>query len=76
MNDKKRKLLDQAVTYLELASDLVEDVKDDEQDCFDNLPEGLQVSERGEAMEAAVDALDSALDSIREATEYIGEARG
>jgi len=59
---------------LEQASELVIQVRDDEQDSFDNLPEGIQESERGQMMEEAIDAMDSAMDSISEAIEHLDEA--
>ncbi|MGG7621296.1 hypothetical protein [Bacillus coreaensis] len=37
----------------------MESVKDEEQDAFDNFPEGLQVSERGEAMEDAISKIEN-----------------
>ena len=54
MNQKKRKTLQQARHMLEQASELVIQVRDDEQDSFDNLPEGIQESERGQMMEEAI----------------------
>lgn len=49
-----------------------------EQDKYDNMPEGLQSSEKGEAMQAAADALSSAADSaddgqLGDAIDYLGE---
>ena len=59
---------------LEQASELVIQTRDEEQDSFDNLPEGIQESERGQKMEEAIDAMDSAMDSISEAIEHLEEA--
>jgi methyl-accepting chemotaxis protein len=63
----------------EIQSAIVE-LRDEEQDAFDNLPESIQGTERGERMEEAVDKLDDADssagnigDSIEEANEYIAE---
>ena len=41
---------------------------------FDNFPESLQESERGEAMQEAIDNMESALDSIDEAISSVEEA--
>jgi hypothetical protein len=61
------------VERLEAAKSDLEMIRDEEQEAFDNMPEGLQGSERGEAMEEgiyqieeAMDGLDSALDSLQE----------
>lgn len=49
----------------ELQSD-IESIRDEESDSYENLPEGIMYSERGEAMEQAVDNLDNAASSIEE----------
>lgn len=68
MNKDQRKRLDEALKLLDEANELigqaqgiVEEVAGDERDKFDNMPEGLQASERGQAIEAAADALDEAV---------------
>lgn len=50
--------------FQEIHADL-ESVKEEEQEAFDNLPEGLQQAERGSAMEQAIDNLDNAMDAIQ-----------
>lgn len=47
----------------------VDGIKDEEQEYFDNMPEGLQGSERGETAEAAVNNLEVASDSLTTASE-------
>ena len=50
-----------------LASELYDDVEDlysEESDSYDNLPESLQDSERGEAMQDAMDELDNAMSEL------------
>jgi alcohol dehydrogenase YqhD (iron-dependent ADH family) len=42
----------------------IENVKDEEQEYFDNMPENLQVSDRGVSAESAVDALEQAHDAL------------
>lgn len=42
----------------------VERVRDEESECFENIPENLQSSERYEIAEAAVENLESACDSF------------
>lgn len=52
----------------------LEYIRDEEQEAFDNLPESLQYSEKGETMEEYVDDIDSAisdLDSLIESIEDI-----
>lgn len=54
-----------AVKFSDLLS-LVEDIKDEECDAYDNLPEGLQNGEKGQAMQSAIDNLDSIVSQIEE----------
>lgn len=52
----------------------MESLHDDEQEKFDNAPEGLEGSERYAAIEAAADNLDTAHDNITEAIEALRAA--
>ena len=45
----------------------MDNLKDEEQDYYDNIPENLQYSQRAEDSEAAIDNLDEALDLLNEA---------
>ena len=90
MNQDRRakieKLIDQVQTaafemrefYNELTS-----LQEEEQEAFDNLPEGLQQAERGQQMEAIASALedalgnlDSAIDDVETNSEEILSALG
>lgn len=57
MNNIRRKAIDALVERLDILRSDIEMIAEEEQDAFDNLPEGIQVSERGEAMEQAADEL-------------------
>ncbi len=49
------------------ALDILCEVRDEEREAYENLPEGIQYSERGEAMEENADQLEevtSTLDDI------------
>ena len=54
----------------------IECISEDEQEAFDNLPESLQYSERGDNMQEAIDNLDYALSSLEEVIDYLTEAQG
>lgn len=62
MNAARRKEIERAIDLLYQAKEIIENVRDDEQDAYDNMPESLQNSERGERMSENVDALDNAAD--------------
>lgn len=73
MNKIRRKELAHIVAKLETLEALrleikeeLEAVMDEEQEAFDNLPESLQESERGQQMQEYVDALESAVDDLEE----------
>lgn len=54
----------------------LEQMAADEREKFDNMPEGLQQAERGQAIEAAADALDSMLEKVVDAISSLEEAEG
>ena len=74
MNKQRRKELNVIIDKLTELRDLLENLKDEEQDYFDNMPENLQYSERGERAEEAVMSLEEALDNIDSVVESIEEA--
>lgn len=47
----------------------LENVRDAEQEAFDNMPEGLQQGERGQASEQAISDLEVAITAIEEITD-------
>lgn len=47
----------------------MEEIRDEEQEKFDNLPEGIQESEKGEKFEESNDALDELIQELETAFE-------
>ena len=74
MNKQDRKELEKAINDIENAKSLVEEILDNEQSKFDNLPEGLQVSEKGQKMEENISSLDDARNLLEEAIQLIQTA--
>ncbi len=75
MNKARRKELSEVIRELNMMSDkndlysiinALDNIKDDEQDYFDNIPENLQYSQRAEASEEAINNMDEALDLLNE----------
>ena len=64
MNNKRRKELRKAIEIIETALDIVNQVKDEEEDSMYNYPENLQGTETYENMEVAVDTMDDAISNI------------
>lgn len=71
MNKERRDRLSDVIASLEEAKDLLEDVKNDEQDAFDNMPVGLQCSERGSKMEDYIELMEDAGGQIDNVCEFI-----
>ena len=74
MNKTQRKQLSVILTVLEGVKADLEMMSEEEQEKFDDLTEGLQASEKGQAMEDAARELQSAADSIDEVTSSIETA--
>lgn len=80
MNNKIREELDALMARANAATDELREVKDrleqiqsEEQDKFDAMPESLQTSAKGEAMEGAANALSEAMDALDGALDYLSE---
>lgn len=67
MNKDRRKQLEEAKDSLDKIIASLNDIKDEEQDAYDNMPESLQSSDRGTRM-------TDAISSVEEAQQHIDEA--
>lgn len=75
MNNTRRKQIDDAVALIEQARSIIETVTADESDAYENMPENLQLSERGEAVQEAVNNLEYSEGSFDELIGYLEEAK-
>lgn len=73
MNKKRRKLISDNISLLENIKSNIEDILSDEEFSFDNMPENLQGSLRGEESETAIDLLGSALEDLDNAINSLVE---
>ncbi len=64
MNKARRKELASIVELIEEARERLKAVRDEEQEAFDNMPESLQESERGETMQEYIDTMEQALGDL------------
>lgn len=64
MNNKRRKQIKENIDMLEVVKCNLENILNEEQDYFDNMPENLQGSIRGEVSEEAIDLLNEVIDLI------------
>lgn len=73
MNNKRRKAIEQIAVKLEDLKTEFEFLRDEEQEAFDNLPEGIQASERGEAMETIIYNMEEVLENLESALDGMNE---
>lgn len=71
MNRDRRDKLSDILVDLEAAKSDLEEIIDEEQEAFDNLPDNLQCSSRGEEMESGLDELRESFEKLEEVIEHI-----
>lgn len=71
MNNARREKLKKVLVMLSEASNIIDQIYDQEQECMDNFPENLQSTDRYDNIEYAVDCLTEAAEKIGEAEECI-----
>lgn len=74
MNKQRRKAIEKLKSQAEGLKCGIQTLKAEEKDAYDNLPESLQGSEKGEQMQKAIDALDYAEACIDEVIDTLTEA--
>lgn len=75
MNDKNRKQIQKWIDNLEEIKTGIEKMVFEETEKYDNMPESLQETERGESIQEAIENLDSSTMSIDDTIEYLQEAK-
>lgn len=75
MNRNRRKRLTEIGVRIEDLKADIEVLMAEEQEAFDNMPESLQQSCKGEAMEAVVELLDDALSDLDTVLAGLEEAK-
>ena len=72
MNKDRRKAiaaiceqLDRLTALRDSIVEQIETIRDEEQDYYDNMPEGIQSGDKGDAASYAIDALDSAVSGLQ-----------
>lgn len=66
MNKQRRKEIAEVVQELETLKERIEVLRDEEQEYFDNMPEGIQMSERGDLAQEAASNLEYVADGFDE----------
>lgn len=64
MNKERRSKIAKALELIDNAKTILEEVKDEEESCYDNLPDNLRESEKGETMQENVNDLNECIDYL------------
>ena len=67
MNAARRNRIEQAISLIAEAQEILEECSSEEQEYLDNMPENLQNSERASMAQDASENLYAALDFLRDA---------
>lgn len=73
MNNELRKRITGIQHNIEKQKDELQEILEIEQDKFDNMPEGLQDSEKGEKMQEGIDNLETSIGELESAVECLNE---
>lgn len=71
MNKQKRKRLEKAFDLITQAEEILEEVKADEEDSYDNLPDNFRDGEKGEEMQNYIEMIDEAIGYMQDANSVI-----
>jgi len=75
MNDARRKQLYAAIENIDTAMNIVTECTDEEQEYFDNMPEGLQGSEKGDQASETIDELQNVVEELNDLMGRIEECK-
>ena len=74
MNNNRRKRIQKVFDSIMDLRSQIEEIRDEEQEAFDNMPESFQEGEKGEMSQNAIDNLDSALSDMDSLEDSLQEA--
>ena len=73
MNKERRTKISKIINDIENIKTNLQDVLSDEEFAFDNMPENLQSSMRGEESEEAIECMNEAIDALDEALSQLND---
>lgn len=73
MNQSRRNQLRDIQQQLQDIYERLDILCNEEQEAYDNMPESIQDSARGDAAQSAIDTLESVRDQVQEASDGIDE---
>ena len=75
MNKSRRSRIDEIIQKIEDLCYDIDIIREEEETAYGNMPESIQVSDRGDAMSESISNLEDAVSSLEEATEYLNDAK-
>ena len=76
MNKSRRSRLSILQEQIQDIMSAMDEIRNEEQEAYDNLPESIQYSERGDAMTDAIDSMDEAASLLEDIDSYLDDAKG
>lgn len=73
MNKIRRSKISEVIKQIATVRDVLEDIINEEQDCYDNIPENLQGGERAEMSEEVISTMEEAFENLNEAIDELEE---
>jgi hypothetical protein len=73
MNKERRNQIRMVIQKINSAMQALEIILEDERDSYDNIPDSLKESDKGEMSMEAQDNMESAIQALEEATAYLEE---
>lgn len=71
MNRQKRKRLGKAFDLIAEAEEILEEVKSEEEDSYENLPDNFRNGDNGEEMQNYIEMLDESIGYLQDANSVI-----
>lgn len=71
MNKERRKRLSKAFDLIAEAEEIIEEVKDEEEESYENLPDNFRDGERGEEMQGYIEMMDETIGYLQDANSVI-----
>jgi flagellar biosynthesis chaperone FliJ len=74
MNDQRRKRLAAALESIRLATQQLEEIRDEEQEVYDNMPSSLQDGDKGQRVQNFLDEISTLIDGLDDQTTTVQDA--
>lgn len=76
MNKDRRARISALQEQLQDIMSALDEIRNEEQEAYENLPESIQYGERGDAMADAIDNMDEAASLLEDIDSYLDDAKG